>query len=141
MPADALKVGDDLDLSLTASIDPFFVTTVNQTVTLGRDGRLIAFAAQLMKFGSPSLPSLDGVGIVLEDGGVVCSQGPGGTCGLRQRAVRVTTAGVSAVVQPRQTVRLGDDPSFTSDSYDEYVDTGSCDAKSVTRLAAFASSM
>jgi hypothetical protein len=139
MPPDALKVGDDFDLAVSAGIDPFFVTTVNQTVTLVRGGRLIAFATQLRNFGVPSLPSLDRVGLALEAGDVVCKSSS--ICDLRRHSVRVTTAaGVSAVVQPGQTVTLGDHLSFTSDSYDEYVENGRCDAKSVTRMAGFAGS-
>jgi hypothetical protein len=143
MPLDALKVGETYDLTAAAGIDAIFETTVDQTVTLLRGGRLVVFAAQLRKFGVPLLPDLHRAGVVLEDGGLTCDQGPGGSvsfsCGVRQHAVRVTTTtGGSAVVQPRQTTEVAD-LSFTSDSYDEYVDSGFCDTKSVTRMAAFAS--
>lgn len=140
MPADALKTGDEFELSVSASLDPFFVTTVNQTISLVRAGRLIVFAAQLSNFGAPSLPFLDRVGLMLEDGGVVCEEGPDASCRLRQHAVRVTpAAGVSTLVQTGQTVRVGEQLSFTSDRYDDYRSTsGDCDTKSVTRMAGFA---
>jgi hypothetical protein len=144
MPVEALNVGDAYDLTLAARIDTFFEQTLDQTVTLLYGGKLVVFAAQLRKFGLPSLPNLERAGIALEDAGIVCGDsrgtpvGPG--CGLRQHAVRVTTTtGTSVVVQPGQTTGVAD-LSFTSGNYDELIDNGSCDTKSVTRMAAFAAS-
>jgi hypothetical protein len=144
MPIDMLKVGAAYRLTAAARVDLIFEKTVDQTVTLSSGGKLVVFAADLSRFSLPLLPNLDRAGVALEDAGVVCNDRPGGpasiSCGVRQHAVRVTTTdGGSAVVQPGETAGVAG-LSFTSDSYEEHVDTGQCDLKSETRMAAFASS-
>jgi hypothetical protein len=92
MPSDLVKVGDAFDMTVQASTDIQYVTSISQTVVLAHGADLVLFAADLSTTlwvlpatvaggQPPPLPNLNAFGITLVDRGTDLGSAP---LGLRR---------------------------------------------------------
>jgi hypothetical protein len=138
MPSDYIKVGDTFDLTVDAALNQTLYGTVDQTVVLARNGDLLVFAASLQRFYRLALPDLRAFDTAVLDEGAFC-QSPSffGCIPRPHTTARVSMAtDASILLRPGETGRIGD-LSFTNGEFTELADTGNCDSKSRTQIAAF----
>jgi len=137
MPAEFIKAGDVLDMTVAASADIAHFTTINQTIVLARAGKVVAFTAHLASFFDQPLPQLDSFGIGVSDAGILCQRSNvADNCIVRPRAARVMIGTDIGTVADGQTRQVGGF-SFSIGRFVQFVDTGFCDSKSETVMAGF----
>jgi hypothetical protein len=148
MPSDLVKVGDAFDMTVQASTDIQYVTSISQTVVLAHGADLVLFAADLSTTlwvlpatvpggQPPPLPNLNAFGITLVDRGTDCISG----CSKSPHGLGVTVGTYMTYLVGQGTIRAGW-LSLTSGQFNEGVNVGMCDfpqsdGKPHTRLAGF----
>jgi len=136
MPADYFQVGDQFDLNVGSAGNSIFYTTLDQTMTLSQGGHLMVFAGTRQQFGAALLPTVASAELMVEDAGESCKGAFDPSCGTAIHGARVSTPEASSLILPGQTIQVGTF-SFSVDQFTQYIDTGFCDSKSNTRMAAF----
>ncbi|MFL5305920.1 MAG: hypothetical protein ACJ8F1_11945 [Polyangia bacterium] len=100
LPADTIRVGDTLDLAITAQTA--FFQGNEQAITLARDGKLIAFSYSGWQTGFNNFQTF---GITLGDDGPVCSVVG---CGYVPHALHVAHGTETADIRQGETRQVGD---------------------------------
>jgi hypothetical protein len=135
MPADRIRLGDTFDLALDASEDnTAFFTTLNQTVTLAKAGRLVLFVSTLNRR-TFTVPNLSSFGIDVKKEAATCESPADFTgCGRRGYSTYVAIGGQGRTIDRGLTGRIGD-LSWSVEAAEDVVDSGRCDGKGFVQMA------